>query len=494
MRRSSLRSWLLLVAVFFAILIVGGIAITTYVIVSDGMTVVAHDATLRIARDAADIVKDEATAAQLHAAAQGLDGNERDDEAAREFQRRIPEILGAGGLSEGEFAFYDDSLELVWFSSERAIIEGADGQRHQALDSNKVTESTVGEGGILHGLVGPVHLGTFIVHVPLQTPGGGHGLLEVSYFPEHEEAVIDSIRVPMLTLAIAAMFIMVVMMQTSMGWVLKLVDDLRRAAESVDAGRLDVHLPAEGEHEIGELARSLNKLIDKLRRRADAQTRFVADASHELATPVAGIRGYTNILRAWGADDPEVRNEAIAAIDRESRRMARLCGDLLSLVREEGRVEFKVERFDVNARCRQVLAGVATRYIAKGLEFSGPEEGQLMMVNDPDRIEDAIAILVDNAAKYTPDGGNVAVKTRRRRDSIIVEVSDTGVGIPEEDLADIFDRFYRSDVSRSREPGGFGLGLSIAKSIVDAAGGELSVRSIEGEGSTFTVTLPKGRS
>ena len=494
MRRSSLRSWLLLVAVLFATLVVGGVALTTYIVVSDGMTIVAHDSILRIARDAADIVKDEATASQLHAATQGLDGSERDSEAVREFQRRIPEMFRAGGLSEGEFAFYDDSLELVWFSDERAIIEGVDEQRQQAIDSSKVTESSVNEGGILHGLLGPVHLGIFVVHVPLQTPGGGHGLLEVSYFPAQEEAVIDSIRMPMFTLAISAMFIMVVMMQTSMGWVLKLVDDLRKAAESIDAGRLDVHLPAEGEHEIGELARSLNKLIDKLSRRADAQTRFVADASHELATPVAGIRGYTNILRAWGGDDPEVRDEAIAAIDRESRRMARLCGDLLSLVREEGRLEFKSERFDVNARCRLILAGVATRYISKGLEFSGPEEGQLIMINDPDRIEDAIAILVDNAAKYTPDGGRVSVKTRRRRDNIFVEVSDTGIGITEEDLADIFDRFYRSDISRSKETGGFGLGLPIAKSIVDAAGGELDVRSVEGKGSTFTIKLPRGRS
>jgi len=493
MRRSSLRTWLLLVAILFATLVVGGVALTTYVVVSDGMSVVAHDATARIARDAARIARDATTAAKLEAAAAGLEGEAREREAEREFLRSVPDLFSAGGVSEGEFAFYNENLEPIWFSDERALIEDVDEQRRRAMELNQVTESTVDEGGILQGLVGPAQLGVYVVHVPLDLPADTEGLLEVAYFPAQEEMVIDSIRLPMFTLAVSAMFIMVVMMQTSMGWVLKLVDDLRKAADSVDAGRLDVHLPAEGEHEIGDLARSLNALIDRLRRRANAQTRFVADASHELATPVAGIRGYTNILKAWGAEDPEVREEAIAAIDRESRRMARLTSDLLALVRDEGALQFKSVRFDVNARCRETLAAAANRYIGKNLEFIGPSEGQLVMVGDPERVEDVISILVDNAAKYTPPGGTVAVSTRRRRDTIVIEVSDTGVGIPAEDLPSIFERFYRSDTSRSKETGGFGLGLPIAKSIAEGAGGDIEVRSVLGEGSTFTITLPRGQ-
>ncbi len=97
--------------------------------------------------------------------------------------------------------------------------------------------------------------------------------------------------------------------------------------------------------------------------------------------------------------------------------MARLCSDLLALVRDEREMVFNEERFDVNARCREVLAAAATRYIDKGLEFLGPGEGQLMIFSDPDRIEDAVSILVDNAAKYTPDGGTVSVTTRRKRDT-----------------------------------------------------------------------------
>jgi signal transduction histidine kinase len=200
-----------------------------------------------------------------------------------------------------------------------------------------------------------------------------------------------------------------------------------------------------------------------------------------------------NILRAWGAEDPEMRDEAIAAIDRESRRMAKLCSDLLSMIRSEEILEFKHVRYDINAVAREVLANAATRYIDKHLEFLGPEEGPLALWGDPDRIEEALGILVDNACKYTPAGGRVQVSTRRHKDRIIVEVSDTGIGIPEEDLPNIFERFYRSDASRSKETGGFGLGLSIAKHIVDASGGMIWARSKLGSGTTFIISLPRNK-
>ena len=209
-------------------------------------------------------------------------------------------------------------------------------------------------------------------------------------------------------------------MQTSMVWVLNLVDNLRKAADSIDAGRLDERLPDAGDNEIGELARSVNRLIERLQRRSEAQARFVADASHELATPVAGIRGYTSILREWGAEDPKVRDEAIDAIDRESRRMARLTADLLNLLHADQGVVLKSERFDLNTIVRERLARIASRWIDKDLEFVGPEEESLSMVGDPDRVEDVISILLDNAAKYTPAEGSVFALTERTRDTVTI--------------------------------------------------------------------------
>jgi signal transduction histidine kinase len=351
----------------------------------------------------------------------------------------------------------------------------------------------VGGGRFLAGFLRKADLGLWTAYVPVETPGAERAVIELVYDPVREERVLDDARAPMVAVGVLATVLAILMMQIVMGWVLSLVDQIRRAADSIDAGQLDVRLPEEGEHEISELAKSLNALVDRLKKRADAQTRFVADASHELATPVAGIRGYVNILRAWGAEDPEMRNEAIAAIDRESRRMAKLCSDLLAMIRSEEILEFKHLRYDINAVAREVLANAATRYMEKNLDFSGPDEGPLTLWGDPDRVEEALGILVDNACKYTPAGGRVEVSTRRHKDRVVIEVSDTGIGIPEEDLPNIFERFYRSDASRSKETGGFGLGLSIAKHIVDTSGGMIWARSKLGSGTTFIISLPRNK-
>jgi signal transduction histidine kinase len=299
----------------------------------------------------------------------------------------------------------------------------------------------------------------------------------------------------MLTLAIMSTLLMVLLIQASMQWILRLIDTLRRAADSIDAGQLDARMPDMGTNEVGDLARSINRLLERLQRRSAAQVRFVADASHELATPVAGIRGYISILRAWGAEDPVVSQEAIDAIDRESNRMARLTSDLLSLLHTEQGLVLKQELFDANVVVRQRIAAIASKWLEKDLEFEGPEEEEasLLVRSDPDRFEDVVSTLIDNAAKYTPTGGSVRVSTKAQRDTVIVRVSDTGVGIPAEDLPHVFDRFYRSDVSRSGGEGGFGLGLSIAKSIVEGVGGDITVESELGEGTTFSLEWPRGR-
>jgi signal transduction histidine kinase len=492
--RSSLRAWLLAVSLLFALAVVGGIAITTYVIVTDGMQGVAFDATQRLSASAATILRDASKEVQLSAGAQGFAGNERAQLAMVNFRNELPQLLSRPGLGEAEYALYDARGEELWSTDSTALWPDQAAARREAAVDDKITTSVARKGSPTSGLFRQATLSVNVVHVPLALPDGSTGVLDVTYFPNNEERVIDAVRAPMAALAISAMLIMVVLMQTSMAWVLTLVGNLRKAADSIEAGQLDARLPEHGTNEISSLAHSINRLIERLQRRSEAQARFVADASHELATPVAGIRGYTSILRAWGAEDPKVRDEAVDAIDRESRRMARLTGDLLNLLHADQGLVLKTEKFDVNVLARDRLAATASRWIEKDIDFVGPEDDEpLFMMGDPDRLEDIVSILLDNAAKYTPEGGRVVVSTRRRRDMIELQVADTGQGIPPGDLPRVFDRFFRSEASRAAGEGGFGLGLAICKSIVDSMGGTLEVQSEVGKGTTFSARVPRGR-
>jgi two-component system, OmpR family, sensor histidine kinase ArlS len=494
MGRSSLRAWLLVVSVLFAAAVVGGIAITTYVIVADGMQGVAGETTQRMAASASTIVRDAMSEAELSAGAKGFEGSARSQVALGTLVTKLPTLLGRPGVAEAEYALYSSGGAVIWSTDRGGVWPSMDGARKAAMETNKVTMSTAQTGSMLSGLLRQAELTIRVIHVPITMPNKSVGVLDVTYRPATEARVIDAVRAPMAALAISAFFIMVLLMQTSMAWVLNLVVTLRRAADSIEAGQLDARLPETGSNEISALAQSINRLIERLQRRSEAQARFVADASHELATPVAGIRGYTSILRAWGAEDEKVRDEAVDAIDRESRRMARLTGDLLNLLHADQGLVLKTEKFDVNVLVRDRLAATASRWIDKDIDYVGPEdEDALVMSGDPDRVEDIVSILLDNASKYTPVGGRVMVKTKRKRDMVLILISDTGQGIPAEDLPRIFDRFFRSEASRAAGEGGFGLGLAIAKSIIDSMGGEVEVESVVGEGTTFLIRIPRGR-
>lgn len=493
MRGLSLRTRTLIVSAVCAALIAGGISLVSYSIIVNAMNKAAVVDTAQIAAAATKMIRQVVADAEHEAAVQGESSIVQRADARAAMLTILRTDSAPIGFATADLALYDENLRQVWASSSAVASGGVNADRESALVTRRVVRSSV-DGATFHdGRLGLMRLGVTTVHVPIELPGGGTGVLDVIHKPYAEESVIDAVRWSMLGLLAASMLLIIALMQTSMSWVLGLVDGLRRGADAIDAGRLHERLPVSGDDEIAALAQSVNGLIERLERRADAQSRFVADASHELATPVAGIRGYTSILRAWGADDPRVRDEAIDAIDRESRRMARLTGDLLNLLHADQGLVLKTERFDLNALARQQLALSASRWLDKDLEYVGPHEAPLVMISDPDRIEDVLSILLDNAAKYTPAGGTISVTTRKRRDMVTFEVEDTGQGIPEEDLAHVFDRFYRSEMTRSADESGFGLGLAIAKSIVASMGGSMAAYSVVGQGTVFTVILPRGR-
>jgi len=489
---SSLRTRILILGALFSAAIIGVVLVTAYVVVATGMASVADATNLRAAERSLEIYG--ATRAQAEADARnlGLLGPGFLSAVHSRTLEQLPKLFVVDPGSDVQYQLFSPALEKLWASDAKLAHapSGTDAARQKAVQTGRLVSENTYSTTLMSGLVGKADLGIFVTHVPLDFGAGKVGVMDVMYFPSREESVINATRLPMATLATTAILLSILMMNLALTGVLRLIDDLRVAADQVDADRLDVSLPDYGTHEIGELARSLNHLVQRLRRRSDAQSRFVADASHELATPVAGIRGYVNILREWGGEDPEIRAESIGAIDRESKRMVRLTGELLSLVRSERITDVRSESVDVNALIREVLASTATRYIDKGVQFEGPDEDMRFFTwTDPDRLEQVLAILLDNAAKYTPPRGSVWAQAGVTGDDVVVTVCDTGQGIPADQLPSIFDRFYRVDDSRSAADG-FGLGLAIARRQIDAIGATVTVESELGRGTTFRLRLP----
>lgn len=276
----------------------------------------------------------------------------------------------------------------------------------------------------------------------------------------------------------------------------------RKITESDLSERLPIDNPKD---EIGSLAATMNGLLSRLEaafaRREEAlsrleealdrQRRFVADASHELRSPLTNIEGYSEMLRQWALRNPDRARESVEAIEAESGRMRELVEGLLALARGEEGPPPDVERHDLGAVAAEAVR--SARAAAGGKVTIGyePPGREIVAVCDRARIYQALSILLDNAIKYTPEGGKARVEAREREDLAELEVSDTGVGIAPEKLPFVFERFYRADEARTR--GGAGLGLAIARQIAEAHRGTIEARSEPRKGSTFVLRVPKGR-
>jgi signal transduction histidine kinase len=222
----------------------------------------------------------------------------------------------------------------------------------------------------------------------------------------------------------------------------------------------------------------------------ERQRRFAADASHELRTPLTAISGHARMLDEWALEeDPPRAKRSVGVIRREAGRMRSLAESLLALARGDEGAGLKIGRHDLAAVAEE--AAQATRDANDGkvsIECVLPK-GEVEATFDRDRAFQAAAILLDNAVRYTPEGGHVTVSVREEGDRVALEVSDTGVGIPKDQLPLVFERFHRADPSRSE--GGVGLGLPIARQIAESHGGQIRAKSTPGAGSTFTLLLPK---
>lgn len=250
--------------------------------------------------------------------------------------------------------------------------------------------------------------------------------------------------------------------------------------------RLDV---SGSKNELKDLARTFNSMLDRLQLAYEQQNQFVSDASHELRTPISVIQGYAGLLDRWGKSDSQVLEESITAIRTEAENMKDLVEKLLFLARgDKDTQKLEKEDFLINELIDEIIK--ETKLIDTTHEV-GCSRNEAILVNaDRTLLKEAIRVFVDNSVKYTPEGGRIQLECYRDKESAVVTVEDTGIGIPEKDLPKVFDRFFRADKSRTKETGGTGLGMAIAKWIILKHGGTIKVQSKVNAGTKINVTLP----
>ena len=264
---------------------------------------------------------------------------------------------------------------------------------------------------------------------------------------------------------------------------------LENAIDSISPITDDIGLNT-GDKELVGLEYAVNGLIKRMRESYEQQARFVSDASHELRTPIAVIKGYADMLDRWGKEDEKVIQESVEAIKTESDHMNYLVEQLLFLARgDSGKTKLNISDFNLTDTMKEVYE--ESIMIDQEHKYIFDEKNPVLFKGDQSLIKQTIRILVDNAVKYTPKGETIKLGIINDLDVNGFYVQDSGIGISKDNLPHLFDRFYRSDDSRTRDTGGTGLGLAIAKWIVDRHNGQFEIVSYEEIGTRISVIFPK---
>lgn len=278
---------------------------------------------------------------------------------------------------------------------------------------------------------------------------------------------------------------------------LRPLEEVESASRQIAAGDLTLRLPEPAvDDEIGRLSRSFNQMVARLEDMLTRQRRFMADVSHELRTPLTAVAGSIEML-LLGAhqDDPAASARLLRAMYAEADRMRRLVEELLTLARlDEGRLTLRFEPVEAATLIASLCEEAQSMVTGQRLRCEAASDLAPLHA-DADRLKQVLLILLDNALKFTPAGGEVVMSARRAEDGscALLEVADTGVGIPPEEAPYVFDRFYRVDPARARatqRAGGSGLGLAIARSLMEAQGGSIGLASALGSGTTVTARIP----
>jgi len=306
---------------------------------------------------------------------------------------------------------------------------------------------------------------------------------------ESERAFLQAVNRSILFGALFAGAVAILVTLGMSDRILRPIERLTAAAQRMEKGDLSVRVPVDSQDEIGKLAHAFNAMASSLAMQEQLRRNLVSDVAHELRTPLTNLRGYLEAVRD-GLIQPDAG--LIDNLYEETMLLNRLVSDLHELAQAEaGQLNLVRRPVRVDEIVHRVAEAFNWQVESKGLTLRVDVPADLPLVDvDPERIGQVLRNLLSNAILHTPAGGEIDIVARAGGKWVTVAVKDTGEGIPPEHLPLVFDRFYRVDKSRSRLTGGVGLGLAIAKQLVEAHGGDIHVESRVGEGSTFTFTLP----
>ena len=312
-------------------------------------------------------------------------------------------------------------------------------------------------------------------------------LVEVAQSMKHVDTTVNQVKADILASILVALTLAGlsggVIVRSALAPVSRVTDTARAIENSPDLNRRVGYRGPQDE--IGRLATTFDRMLQRLDQAFKSQKHFVADASHELRSPLTVIRGNLDLLKR--NLNPDDRAECLRAIESETARMTKIVTDLLLLAE----VESSQSGPQGTVALKDILLGevMRTEPLIGRRKIVVARAEDISIKGDTHKLRQLVGNLVDNAIKYTPDGGTVTVSVFRDSEWARLQVADTGIGIAPEDLPHIFDRFYRVDKARSRASGGTGLGLAIVKAIAEQHGGKVTVSSEPGEGSTFTTSF-----
>lgn len=372
------------------------------------------------------------------------------------------------------------------------------GSSSQNLEHRRLPLSHFAMQGVVHGEMvfetledkpAPIRMLTY----PVIVRGRMRNIVQVASSLETVDHALKNVK-RMLALGIPSLLLVALWG----GWflagrALNPMDSVVDAISNLDADSLDARIIEEkGTLEVRELARSFNALLGRLEDSFRRIKEFTADASHELRTPLTVLRGETEVaLRK--PRSPEEYQDVLASTLEEAHRMSRIVEDLLLLAKGDlGEAPVNKTSLDLNEVLGDIALQAQLVSEAKNISVIFEEAPSIKIMADPLRIRQLFWNILNNAIKYTPQDGMIYISIKtENNENVKVAISDTGIGIPEQDLPHIFKRFYRVDKHRARTQGGSGLGLAICKWITTAHGGKIEVRSKPGEGSVFTIILPR---